>query len=207
MFKIVWDKPNNGVRLTLAPPSGEALNVAPRPVFWEELDFLGLDKLGWTYPHSEAPLLWACDRRYFYKGELVLEVSGGDLYENHSFSYIPHSAISLSPTDIESLRAVNEDSIFLLEHEAMEFIDTEYRKYKAVEKAKQINPDIDFQKLAENLSKKQKTQYAVVREDCDSFDVMPIDEMQAQGKSAILKNKIDFFCVFFFRRQGLSSHT
>ena len=81
MFKIIWDKPNNGVRLTLAPPTGEALNVAPRPVFWEELDFLGLDKLGWKYPHSEAPLLWACDRRYFYKGELVLEVKGGNVFD------------------------------------------------------------------------------------------------------------------------------
>lgn len=197
MFKIVWDKPNNGVRLTLSPPSGEALNVAPRPVFWEELDFLGLDKLGWTYPHSEAPLLWACDRRYFYKGELVLEVSGGDLFENHSFSYISPQNITLSAIDIESLRAANDDSLFLLEHEAMEFIDAEYRKYKAVEKAKQTNPDIDFQQLAENLSKKQKTQYAVVKEDCDSFDVMPIDEMQAKGKSAVLKSKIDFFVCSF----------
>lgn len=197
MFKIVWDKPNNGVRLTLAPPSGEALNVAPRPVFWEELDFLGLNKLGWTYPHSEAPLLWACDRRYFYKGELVIEVSGGDLFENHTFSYISPQNISLSPIDIDSLRAANDDSIFLLEHEAMEFIDTEYRKYKAVEKAKQVNPDIDFQQLAENLSKKQKTQYAVVKEDCDSFDVMPVDEMRVKGKSAVLKSKIDFFVCSF----------
>ena len=49
MFKIVWDKQNNGVRLTLSPAPGEALNVAPRPVFWEELDFLKLDKIGWTY--------------------------------------------------------------------------------------------------------------------------------------------------------------
>ena len=81
MFKIVWDKQNNGVRLTLSPAPGEALNVAPRPVFWEELDFLKLDKIGWTYPHSKAPLLWACDRRYFYKGELVLEVKGGNVFE------------------------------------------------------------------------------------------------------------------------------
>ncbi len=197
MFKIVWDKPNNGVRLTLAPPSGEALNVAPRPVFWEELDFLGLYKLGWTYPHSEAPLLWACDRRYFYKGELVLEVSGGDLFENHTFSYISPKNIFLSPIDIDLLRAANDDSIFLLEHEAMEFIDTEYRKYKAVEKARRVNPDIDFQQLAEDISKKQKSQYAVVKEDCDSFDVMPVDEMRLKGKSAVLKSKIDFFVCSF----------
>ena len=71
MFKVIWDKENNGVRLTMAPPSGEALNVCPRPVFWEELDFLGLNRIGWKYPHCEEPLLWACDRRYFYKGEFM----------------------------------------------------------------------------------------------------------------------------------------
>lgn len=137
-------------------PSGEALNVAPRPVFWEELDFLGLDKLGWSYPHSEAPLLWACDRRYFYKGNLVLEISGGNLYEGHSITFCFDNTLSLSPVDFDKLRQNNEDSIFLLEHEAMEFIDAEYRKYKSVTKAKEINPDIDFQQLAANLTKKQK---------------------------------------------------
>lgn len=196
MFKVVWDKENNGVRLTLSP-SGEALNVCPRPVFWEELDFLGLDKIGWKYPHSTEPLLWACDRRYFYRGELVMEVTGGDLYESHIISFCSDNNHAIEPIDIEHLREVNEDSIFLLEHEAMEFIDNEYRKYKAVAKAKEVNPDIDFQQLAENLSKKSKTEYAVVKEDCDSFDVMPLDEMKAKGKSAILKSKIDFFVCSF----------
>ena len=78
MFKVIWDKENNGVCLTMSPSSGEALNVCPRPVFWEELDFLGLHKIGWKYPHCKEPLLWACDRRYFYKGELILETVGGD---------------------------------------------------------------------------------------------------------------------------------
>lgn len=196
MFKVVWDKDNNGVRLTMSP-SGEALNVCPRPIFWEELDFLGLDKLGWNYPHSDAPLLWACERRYFYKGELVLEVTGGDLYDTHSISLCPNPNLELIPIDVEILRSTNEDSIFLLEHEAMEFINSEYRKYKAVKKAAEVNPDIDFQKLAENLSKKTKTEYAVVKENCDSFDVMPVEEMKAKGKSAILKSKIDFFVCSF----------
>ena len=70
MFKIVWDPEYNGVRLTMSS-KGDALNVSPRPVFWEELDLLGLNARGWIYPHVEEPLLWACDRRYFYKGEFV----------------------------------------------------------------------------------------------------------------------------------------
>ena len=196
MFKVVWDKETNGVRLTMSP-SGEALNVCPRPVFWEELDFLGLDKLGWKYPHCKEPLLWACDRRYFYKGELVLEIAGGDLYESHSIAFCADNSLSLLPINIETLRHNNEDSIFLLEHEAMEFIDAEYRKYKSVTKAKEKNPDIDFQQLAVNLSKKTKTEYGVIKQDCDSFDVMPVKEINAQGKSAVLKSKIDLFVCSF----------
>ena len=133
MFKVIWDKDNNGVRLTLAPPSSEALNVTPRPVFWEELDFLGLDKLGWTYPHCEAPLLWACDRRYFYKGELVLEVRGGNVFDSPTLQLVDgYQDLELIPVDIDNLRRVNEDSIFLIEHDAMEFIDTTFKKYHKI---------------------------------------------------------------------------
>jgi 3'-phosphoadenosine 5'-phosphosulfate sulfotransferase (PAPS reductase)/FAD synthetase/ferredoxin len=196
MFKVIWDKDNNGVRLTMSS-AGESLNVCPRPVFWEELDFLGLDKLGWKYPHSEAPLLWACDRRYFYKGDLVLEVKGGDLYDSHEIDFCEPRNLQLEPINIETLRNRNEDSMFLLEHEAMTFINSEYLKYKQATKAANNNPDVDFQKLAENLGKKTKTEHVVVKEDCDSFDIMPLSEAEMKGKSSLLKSKIDCFVVSF----------
>ena len=91
----------------MSPPSGEALNICPRPVFWEELDFLGLDKLGWKYPHCKEPLLWACDRKYFYKGELVLETSGGNLCDSHSISFIFNFKILLSLIIINYFQHVN----------------------------------------------------------------------------------------------------
>ena len=80
MFKIIWDKDINGVLLT-SNGNGEALNISPRPVFYEELDLLGFKKY-WEYPEVKAPLLWALDRRYFYKGELVAEVKGGNIFED-----------------------------------------------------------------------------------------------------------------------------
>ena len=46
MFKIVWDKDTGGVLLQ-SLVTRETLGVSPRPVFFEELDLLGLDKLGW----------------------------------------------------------------------------------------------------------------------------------------------------------------
>lgn len=195
MFKIVWDKPNNGVRLTLAPQSGEALNVAPRPVFWEELDFLGLDKLGWTYPHSEAPLLWACDRRYFYKGELVLEVKGGNVFDAPALHIADgHNCLDLIPIDIQILRHLNEDSIFLVEHDAMEFIDTTFKKYR---KASKQTKEVDFLQIAENLSKQTKKEHVVIKEDCDSFDIMETSEAERLGKPQILNSNIEAFLVSF----------
>lgn len=195
MFKIVWDKPNNGVRLTLAPPSGEALNVAPRPVFWEELDFLGLDKLGWTYPHSEAPLLWACDRRYFYKGELVLEVNGGNVFDPPTLHVIEgYNKLDISPIDIDILQRINEDSIFLIEHDAMEFIDATFNKYRNASKQAK---EVDFPKLAEDISKKTKKEHVVIKEDCDSFDIVESSEADRLGKSQILNSNIEVFIVSF----------
>ncbi|GHT78738.1 hypothetical protein FACS189464_2710 [Bacteroidia bacterium] len=37
MFKIIWDKANNGVLLTMRSTE-ETLNVPPCPVFFEELE-------------------------------------------------------------------------------------------------------------------------------------------------------------------------
>ena len=48
MAKIEWDKKTGGVILK-RHYSSETLSVSPRPVFFEELDLLNLNKLGWKY--------------------------------------------------------------------------------------------------------------------------------------------------------------
>ena len=58
MYKITWDKETGGVQLHSRIVEG-TLGISPRPVFFEELDLLGLDKLGWSYPHTEEPIMWA----------------------------------------------------------------------------------------------------------------------------------------------------
>lgn len=183
------------MRLTMTS-TGEALNVCPRPVFWEELDFLGAKDLGWEYPHCQEPIMWACDRRYFYRGELVLEVKGGDLQEYHKVTFSEKN-ITLKPINTGRLKATNEDALFLLEHEAMEFIDGEYRKYKSANKAKNNNPNIDFHELAEKVSKKSKVHHSVIQESCGSFEIMTDDAIAQYGRSAILKRNIDFFVCSF----------
>ncbi|MGV8094698.1 MAG: phosphoadenosine phosphosulfate reductase family protein [Mangrovibacterium sp.] len=197
MFKITWDKENNGVFLTMKS-SDEVLNVPPRPVFFEELDLLGLDKY-WNYPKSDEPLLWACDRRYFYYGELVLEAKGGNIYDTPQLIFTNRNKkLSLKPIDIEFLCKKNETTMFLLEYEAMEFINTIYRRYaKKNAEQKNINSEVDFQKLAETQEKNQKEKYTVIKEDCGSFDIMPLSEAEKQGKQIILNTKIEMFIASF----------
>lgn len=197
MFKIVWDRPHNGVILTMSS-AGEALGIAPRPVFYEELDLLGLNHMGWVYPHSDAPLLWACERRYFYCGVLVMEVRGGNLFDAPEVFITPEGKnIILTPIDVYYLCDKNSDTMFLIEHEAMEFINGTFRQYKGITKASQTNPDIDFQALAARLGKKTGEKQVVVKESCDSFDIMPESEANAQGKGAVLTNRIDLVIASF----------
>ena len=193
MFKVIWDPQGNGVQLTISS-KGDALNVSPRPVFWEELDLLELNTKGWIYPHVEEPLLWACDRRYFYKGNFVLEVKGGNVYDPPTvIQQEGYESLILTPVDMERLRSLNEDTMFIIEHEAMDFINQTYRRYKNIREVSKNNPALDFQRLASNLTKKTKEEYVVVKEDCDSFDVMPLSKAEELGRSPILNNKIELF--------------
>lgn len=43
MYKITWDKETGGVKLHSRIVEG-TLGTSPRPVFWEELDLLKLNK-------------------------------------------------------------------------------------------------------------------------------------------------------------------
>ena len=65
MYKITWDKETGGVLLHSRIVEG-TLGISPRPVFFEELDLLGLDKLGWIYPHVEEPIMWAVNKPVSY---------------------------------------------------------------------------------------------------------------------------------------------
>lgn len=195
MFKVVWDKEYNGVRLTQSP-QGEALNVSPRPVFFEELDFLKMEGHGWKYPRCKEPLLWACERRYFYRGEVVLEVHGGNIFDAPSVEPKVQK-LTLKPVDMDRLRERNEDAMFIIEHEAMNFIDETYQRYRGIARVSEKNPDIDFQQLAERQTKQSKEKHVVIKEDCDSFDIMPLSEAVRQGKKPVLSGSVEMFISSF----------
>lgn len=196
MYKIVWDKENNGIILTLNSDD-EALNIAPRPVFYEELDLLGLNKY-WKYPKSKEPLLWACERRYFYFGEKILEVKGGNIYDEPEIILEEkYKNINLVPINIDLLIEKNKSSMFLLEYEALEFINDIYRKYSKNPRETNIHSQIDYDKLAEIQEEKTKIKHTVIKEDCDSFDIMPLSEAEDLGKKIVHSSKIEMFISSF----------
>ena len=127
MYKIKWDKENN---IVLLDDSVEQEIPSPRPVFFEELDLLGFDKY-WNYPKSENPLLWSIGRRYYYKGELVAEAQGGNIFEAPKIKITEKGKnLVLEPIDINLLIENNEDALKTLESEAIDFINNVYKKYK-----------------------------------------------------------------------------
>lgn len=199
MFYVAWDTETGGVRLVnkVLP---ETLGVSPRPVFFEELDLLKLNELGWTYPHCKEPLLWACNKQYYYRGKFVFEVKGANLFNAPTVLLQPEAEnLTLQPVDVETMLKRCNDYMFLAESEAIQFIRDTYLQYAnarhSVEKVKANQ--LDFEALAAKAEKSQKQKMAIVKQDCDSFDIMPLETAKEEGKRVYQTTKIDVFLASF----------
>lgn len=200
MYKIEWDTETGGVLLN-SMVTKETIGISPRPVWFEELDLLGLDKLGYTYPRSEAPLMWAINKQYYYRGKLMFEAKGANMYDAPTIIFQKGKEVAvIEPVDVEKMLLRNREKMFLIENEAIEFIRDTYIAYAGVNRAYdsiKANQEIDFEALADKVEKKTKQKMAVVKEDCESFDVVPLDIATAQGKRVLLSTKIDYFIASF----------
>ena len=199
MAKIEWDKKTGGVVLKRHYTS-DTLSVSPRPVFYEELDLLKMDQLGWKYPKCEAPLLWACNKQYYYRGDFVFEIKGANIYDAPTvLIQNGFERMSLKPVDVKGMLEKVRDEMFLLESEAIEFIRDTYSMYssaKGIIKKAKAN-EIDFEALAAKMEKSTKQKMAIVKQDCDSFDVMPLDKAAESGKRIYQTTRIDKFLASF----------
>lgn len=200
MYKIEWDKDTGGVLLS-SKVTKKTLGISPRPVWFEELDLLNLDKLGYVYPRTEAPLMWAVNKQYFFRGALMFEAKGANIYDAPTIVFQPGKETAvIEPVNIEEMLRRNSDQMFLIENEAIEFIRDTYTSYAGVNRAHdsiKANQDIDFEALAEKVEKKTKQKMAVVKEDCDSFDIVPLDVANVEGKRVLLSTRIDRFITSF----------
>ena len=116
MNKVEWDKEIGGVILNNRI-TDQTLGIAPRPVFFEELDLLGLDKLGWVYPHCEEPLMWAINKQYYYRGEKLFEAKGANIYTMPTLEFGKGiEPMPLKPVDMSGMLAKTADIMFVLEN-------------------------------------------------------------------------------------------
>ncbi len=126
MYKVSWDRENNSILLDDKTDEKDQI-VPPRPVFYEELNLLGFHQY-WDYPESDAPLLWSIGRRYFYKGECIAEAKGGNIYESPELTVTYHG--SLKAVDVEMMIRKNKESLYVIQNEAMDFVQDTYKKHK-----------------------------------------------------------------------------
>jgi 3'-phosphoadenosine 5'-phosphosulfate sulfotransferase (PAPS reductase)/FAD synthetase len=199
MYKITWDKETGGVLLHTRVVD-DTLGVSPRPVFYEELDLLGLDNLGWKYPRCKEPLLWAINKQYWYRGELMFEAKGANIYDAATIVFQEGcEKKQLTPVNMKKMLERNREIMFVIESEAIEFIRDTYTTYaqakKSVEKVKANQ--LDYEALAARMEQKTKRKMAIVKEDCDSFEVMPLDIANEQGRRVFQTTKIDRFIASF----------
>lgn len=199
MYNITWDTETGGIALYSRRVEG-TLGTSPRPVFWEELDMLKLNTLGWEYPHCEEPLLWAVNKQYFYHGQFVFEAKGANIYRNATVEFqqgMEH--LSLEPVNVKEMLKRNSEYMFLLESEAIEFIRETYEQYTGANKSvKNVTANqFDYETLAAKVEKKTKKKMAIVKEDCDSFDIVPFDVAKQTGKKVYQTTNIDRFLASF----------
>lgn len=199
MFKVSWDRETGGVKLSSLVEK-DTINISPRPVFYEELNLLGLNTLGWQYPECEEPLLWACNKEYYYRGDLVFEAKDANIYDKATIVFQPgKEKLKLKPIYMKKMLERTKDQMFLCESEAIEFIRDIYDTYSGANRMteKHAANRMDFELLAEKQEKKTKQKMAIVKEDCESFDIMPLSEAEKQGKKVLKATKIDYFLASF----------
>lgn len=129
MYNYEWDKETGGYLLLPSKITGVAKEI--RPVFAEELRFLGFDKeYGWEFADSEDPLMWAEARKYYYKGELVGEASGGGLYEMPVLKNVVKD-LKLEPVNIQKMLQKNDSIMNGLVQQTLKTTYKNYLDYKS----------------------------------------------------------------------------
>lgn len=128
MYNYQWDSETGGYTL-ITRLSGVIKEI--RPVFWEELHFLGFDtEYGWSFPKCDGPLLWAEGRRYFYQGEYVGETIGGGLFSMPVLKNVPENLV-LKPVNIQLMVEKNKKILDSFVQKTLKFIYNTYLAYKS----------------------------------------------------------------------------
>ena len=137
MYSYTYDEETGGLLLNSSPTN---FSKEPRPVYAYEMDLLGFSAY-WQYDHqNDVPYMWAESNVYWYKGQIIARIKGGDLYhepnlipvleEDETIVFGKEKGYSLEPIDIKGMCEKNKSFLSLLEDTTVKFIVKEYEKYK-----------------------------------------------------------------------------
>ena len=144
--------------------------------------------------------MWAVNKQYWYRGVRLFDAKGANIYTKPTLEMQPGiEPMELVAVDVKKMLQRTSDLMFVLENEAIEFIRDTYLAYAKANKAynKTDANRLDFETMAERVEKKSKQRMAVVKQDCDSFDIMPLATAEKDGKRVLLSTKIDRFIASF----------
>lgn len=126
MYGYRWVEGENGIFVL---DVSVTIQKEIRPVFKEELDFFGMDKV-WEYPDTDAPLLWAEGiRKYVLNGEVIAEAKGGSFYEKPKIVVNNEKIKKLEPIDVNRLIRLNSSKMEGLVQKSIQFIRSTYEEY------------------------------------------------------------------------------
>ena len=131
MHKYEWDPETGGLLLS---PQQEKSSKEPRPVYYREMNLLGMDRR-WRYPQNDdAPIMWAEAERYIYRGKVIARTKGGGLFQQPDVLYTeseegqPEGA-TLIPVDIDLMVEKNRELMDSLVEDTAKKIYSTYTRY------------------------------------------------------------------------------
>ncbi len=126
MYSYEWDVETGGLFLNSSPCQ---ISKEPRPVYAAELDLLGFDKY-WHYERqNDVPYLWAEANKYWYRGRLVAETRGGDLY--HAPKLLVHDGeLDLHPIDLVTMGFKNHELLSVIEQATVKRIYEAWKRWR-----------------------------------------------------------------------------
>lgn len=108
MYSFLWDERTGGYRLTTRTEQFIAQEI--RPVFAEELALLKSTKRLEFDRRARAPLLWARQTTYFYRGKEIAKLAKKRFGEPLTLEYLFNSKqLKLKPVDVPAMVSANED--------------------------------------------------------------------------------------------------
>ena len=125
MYDFDFDPETNGLELSWRDTGGEIPRREARPVYAEELNTLGMDKR-WRYDAAcPAPLMWAINSVYYYRGRKVMKTTGGTCATSPEITVFEEPEIDgrpLMPCNIPLMCDKNRELLDRLTAQSVKFI-------------------------------------------------------------------------------------